>query len=277
MNAIHIDWTRPSMTAQKEDFELLTMVLSALKWREKNGEIHLITDTLGKQYYKETGLDILWKSVSDELKFIPQSINPHVFWAAGKIFALKNQKAPIAVLDTDFIVWEKLPFEKYSDVSVIHFEDLYGDIYPDADYFKMRDGYSFGNLDWSIRASNTAFYVIKNNDFIKFYTDEAIRFMENAITADEPLKHMVFAEQRLFSMCAASLGIKISDLSDLDTLFSENSVFTHIWGMKQQMRDNDILRHDFCKKCMRRIRKDFPWMIDVLKNIPELDNGYFED
>ena len=72
MNAIHIDWTRPSMTAQKEDFDLLTMVLSALKWREKNGEIHLITDTLGKQYYKETGLDILWESVSDELKFIPQ-------------------------------------------------------------------------------------------------------------------------------------------------------------------------------------------------------------
>ena len=266
MKAIHVDWTKPSEHAEKEDFELLTTILSALKWREKNGEINLITDTYGKNYYKKLGLDIIWNSVSDSLDKIPDTINPRVFWAAGKIFALKEQSAPVAVMDTDFIVWEALPFEKYGDVSAIHFEELYGDIYPPIEYFKMKDGYSFGNLDWSVPASNTAFYVVKNPDFIKTYTDEAIRFMENADISDEPLKYMVFAEQRMFSMCAEKLGIKPQSICSLDDLFSNNRTFTHTWGMKQQMRHDCNIRRDFCKKCIRRIEADYPQIVPLLKD-----------
>lgn len=269
IKAIHIDWTRPWGCAEKSDFDILTMALSALKWREKNGSISLITDREGSKYYKQTGLDFLWDGgIFENLQNIPDGINPRVFWAAGKIFALKEQNAPVAVLDTDFIVWESLPFDDYKEVSAIHYEELYDDIYPPCEYFKMNSTYDFNPaFDWSIKPLNTAFYVVKSDKFIKHYTDEAIRFMENTVENEEYLKHMVFAEQRLFSMCAEACGLSVQAISDLRDLFGENKMFTHTWGMKQQMRDNDELRLDFCRKCATRIKKDFPEAAQKLSHI----------
>ena len=62
MDAIHINWTKPfrnrfNSPYEVEDFEILTTILSALKWREKNGNIKMVTDSVGAQYYKKTGLD----------------------------------------------------------------------------------------------------------------------------------------------------------------------------------------------------------------------------
>ena len=128
MDAIHINWTKPfrnrfNAPYEVEDFEILTTILSALKWREKNGNIKMVTDSVGAQYYKKTGLDVIWNSVENILDNV--DVNSNVFWAAGKIFALKEQNAPVAMIDTDFIVWEKIDEEKLADVSVIHFENLY--------------------------------------------------------------------------------------------------------------------------------------------------------
>jgi hypothetical protein len=276
MNAIHVNWTKPYGRIHAEDFEILTTILSALKWREKNGSIKLITDSNGAQYYVKNGLDIIWDlGIDDCLEDMVKGINPEMFWAAGKIFALSCQSTPIAVIDTDFIVWEKLDFDLFEDAAVIHFEDLYPDVYPNKDYFKMKSGYEFrAKLDWNVKACNTAFYVIKNKKFLESYTTEAIRFMKNSKDVDDNLRYMVFAEQRLFSMCAKAEGIKIAVFSDLNALFSSNNLFTHTWGMKQQMRDMPTLRADFCRRCIRRIYKDYPDMVSVISKIDCL-KGYF--
>ena len=99
MDAIHINWTKPfrnrfNAPYEVEDFEILTTILSALKWREKNGNIKMVTDSVGAQYYKKTGLDVIWNSVENILDNV--DVNSNVFWAAGKIFALKEQNAPVA-------------------------------------------------------------------------------------------------------------------------------------------------------------------------------------
>ena len=105
MNAIHINWTRPYFARgaseyEAEDFELLTTILSALKWRENNGSIKMVTDRAGADYYRNNGLDCLWDGGIDEsLEGICQ--NEGMFWAAGKLYALALQKTPIAVIDTD--------------------------------------------------------------------------------------------------------------------------------------------------------------------------------
>ena len=167
MDAIHINWTKPfrnkfNAPYEIEDFEILTTILSALKWREKNGNIKMVTDSVGAQYYKKTGLDVIWNSVENILDNV--DVNSNVFWAAGKIFALKEQNAPVAMIDTDFVVWEKLDEEKLADVSVIHFENLYPDVYPPIDFFHM-DNYEFDiDFDWNIKACNTAFCVIKTKN-----------------------------------------------------------------------------------------------------------------
>ncbi len=274
MNAIHTIWTAPFFAKNNgayfiEDFEILTTILSAMQWRKHNGKIKLVADKCAIEFYKDTGLIGIWDEV-EELE-IDDNINPKMFWAASKLYALKKEKTPVVILDTDFIVWESIDFDKTSNCAVIHFEDLYEDIYPQKEHFKMRDTYIWKDFDWHLKAANTAFCVFKNQELVNKYTDEAIDFIKNAKDCDDYLTYMVFCEQRLLPMCAKDGGFKIEAISGQNKLFSgDNKSFTHIWGMKQQMRDNDILREDFCKRCINRIIKEFGGLEDTIKRIDVL-------
>ncbi|MCD8390212.1 MAG: hypothetical protein LUD03_00005 [Firmicutes bacterium] len=278
MDAIHINKTRifPKTKYNIEDFEILTTVLSALKWREHNGKITMFTDSAGYEYYAENNLLSLWDGgVSVSLNAMPD-INSDMFWAGGKIFALGQCSAPVAMIDTDFIVWAPLAFDNLPALTVIHSEDIYPDVYPPREHFKMKSGYRFDkDWNWSKRPLNTAFTVIKSEELLQYYTKSAMDFMQNAEDADDNLTYMVFAEQRLLAMCADKMGVEVKELSNLENLFRDGErYFTHIWGMKQQMRDNGRLRYDFCMRCLNRIKRDFPHMIDILKKIDCL-KGYF--
>lgn len=264
MNAIHIIWTKPfyaggGASFYMDDFDILTGALSALKWRQHNGDITVVTDTFGAAYLKRTGLDCLWNEVKVTLDGI--TVNPRMFWAAGKLYALSRQNAPCVMLDTDFIVWHGIDFDAIAEkVGVIHTEELYHDVYPPTEYFKTKNGYRISNdLDRSVKPCNTAFLYINDNDFLKYYTKTAMEFMENSADCDDTLTYMVFAEQRLLSMCAKKAGEDIFVFSDLEKLFSgQDRYFTHTWGFKQQMRENPDIRYDFCRRCAARIKKDFP-------------------
>ena len=282
MDAIHINWTKPftdktGAPYAAEDFELLTTALSALNWQKHNGEISMITDSAGYDFYERNGLEPLWGGgVKKTLDEIPK-INSDMFWAAGKLWALHKSTAPVAMIDTDFIVWAPIAFDNLADAAVIHEEDLYSDVYPDISHFKMKDGYEFdADWDFTLRACNTAFTVIKNQELLKYYTGEALKFMQSAEDVEDPLTYMVFAEQRLLPMCAKKLGHEITVLSNLERLFNDGErYFTHTWGMKQQMRDMPELRYDFCMRCASRIQSEFPEWVHVLKKVDCLKQ-YFE-
>lgn len=276
MKALHVNWTKPSVHGgteyYTEDFDILTTVLSALKWREKNGTIKMVTDSTGLDYYKSRDMLSLWDETDTSLDDMPHSINPDVFWAAGKLYAAKTNGAPFAMIDTDFIVWDRIAFNNIEDLAVIHDEELSEDIYPNIHYFKMKYGYIFDpNLDWREKPFNTAFYIMKSPELLNEYTSQAFSFMENT-DGDDYLRYMVFAEQRLLAMTAKKMNSKVKILSDLERLFKDGeNYFTHIWGMKQQMRDIEQLRYDFCRKCVKRIKRDFPEYIDMLKRIRETE------
>ncbi len=280
MQAIHCTWTKPRIEAcgsfYLEDFDILTTILSALKWREKNGKINMITDSVGYEYYTSRNLLELWDEVTCELDNIPENIDSKSFWAGGKIFALMATTEPVAIIDTDFIVWDKLAFNNMPDLTVIHSEHIYPDVYPDIGHFKMKQGYIFNpDFNWKSRPYNTAFAIIKNEILKNTFCNEAISFMENAMPQDN-LTYMVFAEQRLLSMVAEMTKAEVLEISTIDKLFCDGEkYFTHTWGMKQQMREDDSLRYDFCKKCIRRISDDFPDLVPVLMEIPELKR-YFQ-
>ena len=89
---------------------------------------------------------------------------------------------------------------------------------------------------------------------------------------------MVFAEQRLLAMCAAKRRARVKALSDLPALFggAQQGYFTHIWGFKQQMRDEPALYEDFCRRCAARLRRDFPDAAARIARVPVLTR-YFED
>ena len=98
--------------------------------------------------------------------------------------------------------------------------------------------------------------------------------MRSAADTGDVLKYMVFAEQRLFGMCAEKMGIEVETLSELDALFG-GSGYTHIWGMKQQLRDMPDLREYFCRRCIKRILCDYPYMEKVMRGV-DCFQQYFE-
>ena len=85
IQGFHSNWTKPFFTLNQnkeyfiEDFEILTTILSALKWREFNGSIKMITDINGAEYYKKLGIEKLWDGgIFTYLEDIPKSINQQV-------------------------------------------------------------------------------------------------------------------------------------------------------------------------------------------------------
>ncbi len=280
LNAVHINWTKPFFVHNSgeysvEDFEILTTILSALKWQEKNGSIKMVTDTVGREYYIRNGMEALWDGgIEAALDNIHE--NPYMFWAAGKLHALSRENAPVAVIDTDFIVWEEILFDKLPQLAVIHDEELYTDVYPDINSFSMKEGYRFDvNWNWHLKALNTAFFVIKDEELLHEYTKKAISFMNSANECDDPLTYMVFAEQRILHMEAVRMGKEVMCFSTLERLFRNGEGwFTHIWGMKQQMRDNNGLREEFCCRCIGRIIQDYPEYEKMLRGIDVLKH-YF--
>ena len=68
---------------------------------------------------------------------------------------------------------------------------------------------------------------------------------------------MIFAEQRLLSICADNLDINIETLLNENNLKSQKQ-FTHIWGYKKVLNNNEKKEEELCKKCVLRLFKDFP-------------------
>lgn len=240
----------------------------------------MITDKVGANYYKSIGLEKIWNlGIDISLDDINYKIDSNIFWAAGKLYALKSQKSPCVMIDTDFIVWENIEnVLSNTEVSVIHKEKIVKEVYPDKDYFKFKNGYSLDEeWDWSVLPSNTAFMYISNEEFKKYYTTSAIDFMNNLHYGDDKITNMVFAEQRLISMCAKRKNIEINEIMSLDNLFSnKQKIFTHTWGYKKEMKRDFNKRKDFCIRCIIRIIKDYPEYEEIISSIEPLKGYYAE-
>lgn len=269
MQAFHILRTRQK-NFYMYDFEKFVAIISALKWREKNGKIKLVTDERGAAYFKSCGISAAWNEIEislDEMNNL--NWDEKTFWAGSKIFALSKQIAPVVMIDLDFIVWQHLNLKPYGEnIAVIHREEIGNAVYPDKNFFQFKDGRQFpAALNWKIPACNTALAYFGARDIVKKYCDFAFEFMANVDTTHGDLAHMVFIEQRWLAMCAALMNREIFSLSSLDELFAgRQKYFTHIWGDKQKLRDDLKAAENFCRNCTKRIEKDFPDWAEKLKS-----------
>jgi hypothetical protein len=279
MTAFHTNWTKPFSLRNPnspyfiEDYDLLTTILSALEWRKHNGGIKMITDSVGIEYYRRMGVTHIWDlGIYASLDALDgEAIYPLSFWAAGKIFALKQQTAPCVMIDTDLIVWKSLAFDTSgAALAVAHREDLNSTIYPEKPFFNMDANYRFPpEWDWTILPCNTALLYIASEEFKDYYTSESIRFMRNLRETKDITAEMVFAEQRLLAMCAAAREIDINTLLNIEDIETQNS-FTHIWGFKGELSGNQEKRRELCLDCINRIISDFPDETAVLGQIENL-------
>lgn len=253
------------------DFELLVMLLSALKWREKNGKICLVTDSRGKEFIEGMGMISAWDEVETYLDNMDKlGWNENSFWAGSKLFALSRQSAPCVMIDLDFILWQHIDFYAYGiNIATIHREQVNNGIYPGKAHFRFHDGWQLPLfLDWNVEACNTAFAYFGAQDIIRQYTSLAFDFMTHANTEGEYLTYMIFVEQRWLAMCATFMGREIFSFSSLKDLFrGKQQYFTHIWGDKERFRRDTGARENFCRECAERIQQDFPDWGKKLRNM----------
>ena len=267
MKAVHILSTLPSGEGFRPVFfEVAAMSLSAILWKKYNGEILLYTDDRFYEYIKNNGLVNLWDRIDHSLfQSLPTTIDWSIFWAGAKLFALRNEKAPVVMLDTDLFIWQDIR-ELYQNYQLItlHREDLI-DCYLPKNELTVADGYAYPEgLDWSIRPCNTAFAYFAGNEFKDLYVREAIRFMKgNTLKTNDGNARMVFAEQRLLAMLAHREGVDIQTIIE-DPFLADNRVFTHLWGAKVLARSNPIQRHRLEKAILMKIEAISPSVYDKL-------------
>ncbi len=270
MNAFHIYSTAPFFAKNPlgepriDRAEAYCTVLSALEWRKHNGSITMITDTHGIGLFEKLGITSVWDRLEGSLAADAGGVDPQMFWAGAKLLALRDFPAPCVMLDTDFIVWQKLDL---SIMTAAHEEELNPDIYPDVSHFLM-NGYTFPDgIDFNVKPLNTAFLYMPDEDFKLYYTSQAAAFMRLAAHTGDPLTYMVFAEQRLLPMLAKKCGVDYTVLMDKDRLFFPQNSFTHLWGAKQAMRDDPDKAERFCQRCKKRIAEEFPEYSSVIDSI----------
>ena len=274
MQGFHTLRMRDGQVQNLQDFELMTMILSALSWRKHNGKIDLVTDVAGKEYIEKLGIGFVWHEIRLGLDILQAvGIDENTFWAAGKLVALGMYQSPCAVIDLDFIVWKQLNFSDFDnayDVVTIHDEKVNNDVYPQKDFFAFKEGSSWQKwvqeLDWQVPALNTAFAYFSNEQLRYDYCQKALSFMVhispnnllNKLGIWGGLPYMVFAEQRLLAMLARKHGMKAGTFSSMDALLNgKQDSFTHLWGHKQVLKDNAEEAVVFCHRCAVRIRADY--------------------
>lgn len=270
MDAFHIISTAPFFAKNNgafalEDFDLFCAVISALEWRRDGSRIFLYCDRFAAQYIENAGLSSVWDEVRATVPDDLGGIDPEMFWAAGKLLALRQMPAPCVMIDTDLIVWRKPEFGE--ELIAAHREDLNPDIYPPLEFFSA-PGHSIPEFSREVLPLNTAFLYMPDNSLKELYTSQAIAFMRSAEKCGDKLKYMVFAEQRMAAMCADFTGTPVKTLLDKDHLFFPQDSFTHLWGAKQKMRDEPMLREEFISRCVTRLQRDYPgweWTVCRIK------------
>lgn len=270
MKAIHILSTLPSGEGfHPAFFEVAAMALSAVLWKKYNGEICLYTDDRFYNYLNDNGLVNLWDSIDLTLcRALPKTIDWSIFWAGAKLFALRNESAPIVLLDTDLFVWRDIrELCCNHQLITLHREDLF-DCYLSKNKLPIADEYTYPDgLDWSIRPCNTAFAYFAGDKFKNLYVRESIRFMiGNTLKANDGNARMVFAEQRLLAMLAHREGVDIETIIG-DPFSTNNKVFTHLWGAKSFARRNPIQRNRLEEAILKKIGILSP---QVFKQLSEL-------
>lgn len=279
MDGFYSIWSKPYLENKKtkeydmQDFEVLTMVLSALKWQEHSGKTKMIADKPALTFLEKKGLLDIFQDGVEELS-VPEEISTKVFWAAGKLYALRKMEKPSVMIDLDLIIWKNMNewFQK-GDICVIHREEITPHVYPEPSFFHMKEGFSFPeDYDFHVLPCNTAMLYYKNVDFKNYYADSAISFMTECRETQENLKHMVFAEQRMLSICAKQKKQAIVSVFPLASDIGDQDLFTHVWGHKNILRYNYQERKNFCHRILKRLQTEHGDVYEKIKKLPEYAN-----
>jgi CRISPR/Cas system CMR-associated protein Cmr5 small subunit len=165
------------------EYHWMAFALSCLKAKELYGKIELITNEIGKEILIDS-LGLPYDSVNDSLDTTLTKYPPEL-WALAKIQSYSLQKEPFFHLDGDVILGEKLSPDALKapliaqniERSPFYYKDILDQINLHFDYvpdFLRKENYE--NVDFY--AINAGVLGGTDLDFIKYYCDEAFRFVD---------------------------------------------------------------------------------------------------
>jgi hypothetical protein len=263
--------------------EKLVQIISIAAWKRHhpNAKATIYADTAAAKWLEINGLHSIYDVINTHALDNMPPIDHGSFWAAGKIYAyeaaVRQQEEPIFI-DTDAVLWDNIQnWGATGDLVVAHWEK-----YQPAESFQLH------NLDtpsdyqypaWTTLLQqghcpqiNASFLWFKNAELTNLYLAESKRFMENnRIRNLKQLPHwahMCFAEQVLLADAARALSKTITVLGDLYTAHLEQR-FSHLWGIKTQLRDDVVFQAAFETKCREIILRDYLLFETALSKIPK--------
>ena len=152
----------------------------------------------------------------------------------------------------DLIIWGRIPDCSGQDILFLHREaNCRGD---GRDYI-LPPGHRLPAYPWDGEEFNLGFVVLNNESLRREFVTQSIGFMRDN-TAREPYKHMCFAEQYLLAQCAKSRKARTRAL--LNGPPGDESVVTHLWGVKRKFRENPVRGRAWMNRCRERLEIDFP-------------------
>ncbi len=311
MKGIYVNWrvARDPEVLQSEfcDFNLLTMLLSVLKFKSFGNSTKFYADDYTVRYLDRAELLGAWDeydctTLGKDIK--KNEIDPSVFFSMGKFFSLLHETAPVMLVDIDLVIWQD-PRLLIRDkrVAFTHWES----VNPSTKWYcRKRDlsvppGYCF-NQAWDFRlpAANTSTLCFSDTEIKDYYAEQAIRFMKNnpAKKAGKQFyPEPYFAEQRLLPMCVKERGLMGETVPLIDTVWSPvkgmftkkdeaigwwyffipdpGQRITHTWISKAHIAGNTGYRDYFCCKMIEEILRLCPMYENTLRKIQGMER-YFD-
>lgn len=283
LKGFHSYWTKPQLVKRgkitMQDFEILTMALSACVFRRLGYPMTLITDTKGAQFMQKIGVLQCYDNVYTTLDRLT-GVNPSIFFAAGKNLAYEMMTTPCVSIDLDAVVWRMPEFDEFNtDLVVLHEDFIEWDCYHSSKELYGELGFKSDLWNWGVRPFNVAVLLFNNSYLRTAYTSLSQMFMENYSRfysrdyLQEQSKDIVkygrhprvfeqiFAEQQLLAMIANRMKAKVCTISSIDKAtdhLMSNPLVTHLWGIKTVYRSNMEVKDALVTGLLNTLGKNYP-------------------
>lgn len=309
VHGFHSFWTKPQIAKRgkvsMQDFEVLTMALSACAYRRLGEQMTLVTDTPGAKFLQLVKGEQCYTNVLTHLDRVT-GVNPTIYWGAGKTLAYELFPVPCLSIDLDAVVW-KMPLydELTTDLVVLHEDPADWDCYSSSAELYGSLGFKSPYWNWSVAPFNVAFLLFNNAFLRSAYTSLSQMFMENSSrffsreALDRKSKSIVkngrhpkvfeqiFAEQQLLSMVAHRFHAKVGAVSSIDFTvdhLKENPFVTHLWGIKSVYRTNQYIKDALVAGLLNKLGTEYPealplcrYVEGVYKRANRGIKGHFEE
>ena len=316
MDLYHVYHTTPSLEIDGQkindnyympDYELVVAFLSVLYWKKYNGKAILVSDQNFINFLEKIGaleLD-LWDEFK-HLPYIPNSFDKRTFWAAPKLYTLRELKTPFVIMDMDAYYMKKFR-NTSSDLVFGHYEDINFPLYPDPNFIiKKKDIFDKYDFQWNRFAINAAFIYFNNQQFLDEYTSKTIEFME--YSEHSPKKYdkdcvvpyeICFIEQRFLGELSAwyeenypdfkreeiikdiyihgEFGKFLPNREGESNISEATRYYDHIWGLKKGVKRSNKAYEEHMYYVIELLMNHFTEHFDGIMKVLDNLNNFSKD